>query len=220
MADNKQGLTIQEVKDEHEDYSVKIVIVGDSGVGKSNILSRFVQNEFSNDCRATVGVELSTKSYSINGKIIKLHLWDTAGQERFKSITSAYYKGAKGAMIVYDITNKESFSHLDKWLKEINELGGKGINVIICGNKSDLEENREVSKEEGIEKGKSNNLSFMETSALNSSNIEEAFQMLLVEIYQTSIKSAIQSEEQEFQQGETLKIETKKDNGGKKKGCC
>jgi Ras-related protein Rab-11A len=215
-----EQLNIQEIKDEHEDYSVKIVIVGDSGVGKSNILSRFVQNEFSNDCRATVGVELSTKSYKINDKVIKLHLWDTAGQERFKSITSAYYKGAKGAVIVYDITNSESFSHIDKWLREIRELGGKGISVIICGNKSDLEDSRQVSKDEGIEKSQSNGLIFLETSALNSSNIEEAFQRLLIEIYNSTIKQAISKQEEDFTQGDTLKIDVKKEDEKKKKGCC
>ena len=142
MNSNNSKLNIKEVKDIPEDYSVKVVIVGDSGVGKSNILSRYVLDEFSNDCRATVGVELSTKSYLINDKVIKLHLWDTAGQERFKSITSAYYKGAKGAVIVYDITNKDSFDHVDKWLTEIRNLGGKGISVVVCGNKCDLAENR------------------------------------------------------------------------------
>jgi len=93
-------IDITPCNDEFEDYSVKIVIVGDSNVGKTNILNRFVSNDFSNDSRATVGVELSSKSYKINEKVLKLHLWDTAGQERFKSITSSYYKGAKGAMIV------------------------------------------------------------------------------------------------------------------------
>ena len=104
---NEEEVKITETQDEIEDYSIKVVIVGDSGVGKSNILSRYVHNEFSNDCRATVGVELSTKTFKINNKVVKIHLWDTAGQERYKSITGAYYKGAKGAMIVYDVTNKD-----------------------------------------------------------------------------------------------------------------
>ena len=220
MNSNNQTLSIKEVKDIPEDYSVKVVIVGDSGVGKSNILSRFVLDEFSNDCRATVGVELSTKSYQINDKVIKLHLWDTAGQERFKSITSAYYKGAKGAVIVYDITNKESFEHVDKWLTEIRNLGGKGISVVVCGNKCDINEGRKVSKEEGIEKSSSNGLSFLETSALNSENVEEAFQTLITEIYNNTIKVAIKNEKEDFSQGSTLKIETKKEESNKKKKCC
>lgn len=210
---------LEEVTDAHEDYSIKVVIVGDSGVGKSNILSRFVQDEFSSDCRATVGVELSTKSYKIGGKVIKLHLWDTAGQERFKSITSAYYKGSKGAIVVYDITNKESFEHLNKWLSEIRELGGKNINVIVCGNKCDLESERKVSKEEGIDKCKSNSIGFFETSALSSINIDTAFKKLLEEIYTTSIKAAIEQSEVDFTQGDALKIEPKKGENSKS-GCC
>lgn len=215
-----EEVSIQETNNEMEDYSIKVVIVGDSGVGKSNILSRFVYNEFSNDCRATVGVELSTKSYKINNKIVKIHLWDTAGQERYKSITGAYYKGALGAMIVYDVTNKESFEHVDKWLKEIRELGGKKISVIICGNKTDLADSRQVSVEEGLDKGVNNNLYSIETSALNATNVEEAFRKLLVEIYNTSIKSEVNVQEDLFTKGESLKIETRKGDEMKKKACC
>ena len=215
-----EEVSIQETNNEMEDYSIKVVIVGDSGVGKSNILSRFVYNEFSNDCRATVGVELSTKSYKINNKIVKIHLWDTAGQERYKSITGAYYKGAKGAMIVYDVTNKESFEHVDKWLKEIRELGGKNISVVICGNKTDKSESREVSVQEGVDKGVNNNLCCVETSALNATNVEEAFRKLLIEVYNTSIKSELNVQEDLFTKGESLKIETRKGDEMKKKACC
>lgn len=218
---NNNNIILKEVKDVPEDYAVKVVIVGDSGVGKSNILSRFVLNEFSNDCRATVGVELSTKSYQINNsKIIKLHLWDTAGQERFKSVTSAYYRGVRGAIVVYDITNKDSFDHVDKWLNEIKNLGGKSVSIVVCGNKCDLIDNRKVSKEEGIEKSTSNSLSFLETSALTADNVEEAFKCLITEIYNTSIKEAIKTDTEDFNQGTSLKIETDKKNNSTKKKCC
>lgn len=214
-------LVFEEVTDANEDYSIKVVIVGDSSVGKSNILSRFVQNEFSSDCRATVGVELSTKSYKIGEIVIKLHLWDTAGQERFKSITSAYYKGCKGAILVYDITNKDSFEHLNKWLSEIRELGGKNISVIVCGNKCDLETQRKISKDEGIEKCKSNSVGFFETSALDSVNIDTAFVKLLEEIYMNSIKAAIvqPKSEGDFKQGDSLNIEVNKGESSNS-SCC
>lgn len=220
MSDHDDIKIEEASQDEIEDYSIKVVVVGDSGVGKSNILSRFVNNEFSSDCRATVGVELSTKTYKINGKVTKLHLWDTAGQERYKSITGSYYKGAKGALVVYDITNKESFERVDKWIKEIQEMGGKNINIVICGNKNDLEDSRQVSEEEGQDKGNNNNLLSIETSALKSTNIDEAFKKLLCQIYINFIKNDTQVNDDIFTQGETLKVETKKADEMKKKACC
>lgn len=134
-----EKIIITECKDTVEDLSVKIVVVGNSGVGKSNILNRLVNEEFMDDCRATVGVELYTKIYKVNDKIVKVHLWDTAGQERYKAITAAYYRGSKGALVVYDITNKDSFDNVDKWITEVQALGGKNISLVVCGNKSDLE---------------------------------------------------------------------------------
>jgi len=176
---------IEEVKDqtEIENFSIKIVVVGDSGVGKSNILTRYVNNVFSHDSKATVGVELSTKTYKINDKLVKVHLWDTAGQERYKSITAAYYKGAKGAMIVYDITNKQSYDNVNKWYSEIKELGDKSINLMVCGNKCDLEENRIVKTEEALEKAQYLGVPIMETSAMNSTNVEDAFRKLILGIF-------------------------------------
>ena len=129
---------------EQEDLSIKLVVVGDSGVGKSNILTRYVQDVFNMDSKATVGVELMSKTYRINDNVVKVHLWDTAGQERYKSITSAYYKGAKGAIIIYDITRPETFNNVDKWFDEVNEYGEKGVSLMMVGNKCDLVNLRSV----------------------------------------------------------------------------
>lgn len=171
---------IEEVNDsESENYSIKIVVVGDSGVGKSNILNRYVHNEFNHDSKATVGVELNTKTYKINDKVVKVHLWDTAGQERYKSITAAYYKGARGAMIVYDITKQETFKSVDKWYKEIKEFGDKSLIPMIIGNKCDLKNLRTVETEVATEKAKSFGVPFMETSAADSTNIDHAFKKLI-----------------------------------------
>ena len=137
-----------------EDFSIKIVVVGDSGVGKSNILSRFVKNEFIQESKATVGVELSVKTYRIDNKVVKVHLWDTAGQERYKSITSAYYKGAKGAMIVYDITRRDTYNAVEKWYEEVKEFADKNISVMLVGNKSDLTLLRNVETHEVMNKAK------------------------------------------------------------------
>jgi Ras-related protein Rab-11A len=164
---------------EQEDYSIKIVVVGDSGVGKSNILTRYVQNEFNQNSKATVGVELSTKTYKINDKIIKLHLWDTAGQERYKSITSAYYRGAKGAMIVYDITRTETFNNVDKWFNEIREYGDKNVVMMVAGNKTDLTNLRSVDIKSAQDKSAVLGIPAMETSAFSSQNIDAAFKLLI-----------------------------------------
>ena len=149
-------LSITEITDmvDGEDYIFKIVIIGDSGVGKSNILSRFIHNEFTQESKATIGVELQSKVYLINGKKIKVQLWDTAGQERYKSITAAYFKGAKGAMIVYDITNQASFDSVDRWHQSVKEFGDNDVSMIQIGNKNDLKQNRKVEVEKATEKAK------------------------------------------------------------------
>jgi len=151
--DNNLKVSISETL-EREDNSIKIVIVGDSGVGKSNILTRFTQDDFNQESKATIGVELSTRTIKIDDKIIKIHIWDTAGQEKFKSITAAYYKGAKGAMIVYDISKKESFNSVGKWYQEVQEFGDRNMSVVLIGNKSDLILLRSVEEKEMIEKSK------------------------------------------------------------------
>ena len=106
---------------EKEYYKLKLIVLGDSGVGKTNIISRYVSNTFSNDSKATVGVEFFTKPFRVNNDIVKLEIWDTAGQERYKSITSAYYKGSRGALLVYDITRPSTFEDVEKWMTELKE---------------------------------------------------------------------------------------------------
>jgi len=137
------------MSDEDVDMIFKVVLVGDSGVGKSNILSRYLTDEFNLDSKSTVGVEFGAKKIKVNNMTIKAQIWDTAGQERYKSITNAYYKGAKGALLVYDITNKESFTNTTKWISELKLNGDKDVTIILIGNKCDLEDKREVPKEEG-----------------------------------------------------------------------
>ena len=168
-----------------EEFKFKVVIVGDSGVGKTNLVKRFITDSFNKDSKATVGVEFMCKNYSINGKIFKIEMWDTAGQERYKSITAAYYKGAKGAMIVYDVTNKESFDNVDKWHNEIKEKASKTINIMMIGNKTDLTDSREVTSEMSKSKATALEIPVMETSALDASNVKEAFYQLLGEMYKS-----------------------------------
>lgn len=158
MERNYSTIDIHELKDSYaselNNQLFKIVIVGDSGVGKSNILSRYIQDEFYKESKSTVGVELSTKIYKINDNIVKINIWDTAGQERYKSITASYYKGAKGAMIVYDITKRDTFISVSKWYNDIKLMGNNSINVLLVGNKCDLNLLRQVEYDEGLEKAR------------------------------------------------------------------
>ena len=161
----------------------KIIIIGDSGVGKSNILGRYLHNEFKHDTKSTVGVEFGSKQLKVDGVNIKLQIWDTAGEERYRAITSAYYTGSKGCFIVYDITSEISFENVEKWYEEIRKSAEKEISVILVGNKCDLENERKVSIEMGQSKAKNLNCPFFETSALNNTNIVTAFQSISENIY-------------------------------------
>ena len=139
-----------------EDYDViyKIIIIGDSGVGKSNILSRYLRDEFKQDSKSTVGVEFGAKKLTINNTTIKAQIWDTAGQERYRSITSTYYKGSKGCFIVYDITQTSTFESVDRWYNEMKKTADPNISIVLVGNKCDLDAQRQVTKEAGEEKAK------------------------------------------------------------------
>ena len=140
--------------DDDYDMIFKLVLIGDSGVGKTNILARFIENKFNLESKATVGVEFGTKIFELNNTKIKTQIWDTAGQERYKSITGAYYKGAKGALLVFDLTRKETFDSIDRWVPDLRSKGDEKVEIILIGNKCDLKEKRQVSEEEALHKAK------------------------------------------------------------------
>ncbi|XP_020104017.1 ras-related protein Rab11D-like [Ananas comosus] len=165
------------------DYVFKVVLIGDSAVGKSQILARFARNEFSLDSKATIGVEFQTRTLQIQQKRIKAQIWDTAGQERYRAVTSAYYRGAVGALLVYDITKRQSFDHIPRWLDELRSHADKNIVIMLVGNKSDLEDQRAVATEDAREFAQKEGLFFLETSALEATNVETAFQTVLTEIF-------------------------------------
>ena len=171
------------MEDENYEMMFKVVLVGDSSVGKTNIMSKYLKNEFHEDSKATVGVEFGSKQFNIEGHQIKAQIWDTAGQERYKAITSAYYKGAKGAFVVYDITRKQSFESVDRWINDLKAAADKKLSIIIIGNKCDLEDQRQVNKEQGEEKAKNSEVAFMETSALSGENLDKAFEKMINEVY-------------------------------------
>lgn len=168
-----------------EDYNFvfKVVLIGESGVGKTNLLSRFTRNEFSHDSRTTIGVEFSTRTVMLGTAAIKAQIWDTAGLERYRAITSAYYRGAVGALLVFDLTKHQTYTVLERWLKELYDHAEATIVVMLVGNKSDLSQAREVPTDEARMFAENNGLLFLETSALDSTNVELAFETVLKEIF-------------------------------------
>jgi len=165
-------------------YLFKYIIIGDTGVGKSCLLLQFTDKRFQPVHDLTIGVEFGARMITIDGKQIKLQIWDTAGQESFRSITRSYYRGAAGALLVYDITRRETFNHLTTWLEDARQHSNSNMVIMLIGNKSDLEARRDVKKEEGEAFAREHGLIFMETSAKTAANVEEAFNNTAKDIYQ------------------------------------
>ena len=156
-------------------YLFKYIIIGDSAVGKSNILLRYIHERFNEEFQSTIGVEFGAKNIEINNKICRVQIWDTAGQESFRSITRAYYKNSVCACVVYDITNRNSFQNVQLWIDDCKKQTPKTVLLVLIGNKLDLESKREISYEEGRSFAIDNNMLFFETSAKTGENIEELF---------------------------------------------
>eukprot|EP01006_Ploeotia_vitrea_P038562 TRINITY_DN66249_c4_g12_i1.p1 TRINITY_DN66249_c4_g12~~TRINITY_DN66249_c4_g12_i1.p1 ORF type:complete len:224 (-),score=102.98 TRINITY_DN66249_c4_g12_i1:163-834(-) len=214
--------------DDDYDFLFKVVLIGDSGVGKSNLLSRFTRNEFNLESKSTIGVEFATKSISVDNKTIKAQIWDTAGQERYRAITSAYYRGAVGALLVYDISKRISYDNVPRWLKELRDHADENIVVTLVGNKKDLRHMRQVQTDEAKSFCEQQNLFFIETSALSDSNVTGAFETILKEIYRLISQKSVQSEStgpsQQFQgQGQAIVLtedNAQEGEGGPKIKCC
>jgi small GTP-binding protein len=177
-------------------YLFKIIIIGNSGVGKSNLLTRYTENDFSLETKSTIGLEFKTKEFNVTDStgsniILKAQLWDTAGQERYKAITQAYYRGAVGVIIVYDVANKASFEAVPQLLDQARNLINPSAEIILVGNKTDLKWLRAVSYQSGENFARDNGLLFVEASALDSSNVSHAFEFLLNNIYVSFQKNKI-----------------------------
>jgi len=157
------------------DYLFKLLLIGDSGVGKSCLLLRFADDTYTADYISTIGVDFKIRTIELDGKTIKLQIWDTAGQERFRTITSSYYRGAHGIIIVYDVTDQESFNNVKQWLQEIDRYATGGVMKLLVGNKSDLTDKKSVDYNVAKEFADALDIPFLETSALNSTNVEQAF---------------------------------------------
>lgn len=164
------------------DYLFKLLLIGDSGVGKSCLLLRFADDTYTESYISTIGVDFKIRTIDLDGKTIKLQIWDTAGQERFRTITSSYYRGAHGIIVVYDVTDPESFNNVKQWLQEIDRYASEGVNKLLVGNKCDLTAKKSVEYTKAKEYADSLSIPFLETSAKNSTNVEQAFMTMATEI--------------------------------------
>jgi len=162
-------------KQKDYDYLFKLVLIGDSGVGKSCLLLRFADDAFTESYISTIGVDFRFRTVIIGNKTVKLQIWDTAGQERFRTITSAYYRGADGIIMVYDVTSQDSFEHVNDWLKEVNRYASEGTCKLLVGNKCDRIADKVVTAEQAKEFSDDLGIHFLETSAKSAKNVEEAF---------------------------------------------
>ncbi|KAI9495321.1 rab family GTPase [Zychaea mexicana] len=157
------------------DYLIKLLLIGDSGVGKSCLLLRFSDDSFTPSFITTIGIDFKIRTIELDGKRIKLQIWDTAGQERFRTITTAYYRGAMGILLVYDVTDERSFGNVRNWFSNIEQHASEGVNKILIGNKCDMEEKRVITTEQGQALANELGIRFMETSAKANIGVEGAF---------------------------------------------
>lgn len=191
------------------DYLFKLVLIGDSGVGKSCLLLRFADDAFTESYISTIGVDFRFRTVKIDSKTVKLQIWDTAGQERFRTITSAYYRGADGIIMVYDVTKQDSFDHVNDWLREVNRYATEETCKLLVGNKCDKVKEKKVSFDDAKEFADKLNIPLLETSAKNADNVEKAFLTMAAKL--------IAIRDQKPDEG-PVPVQIKENTGGG--GCC
>lgn len=197
------------------DYLFKIIVIGDSGIGKSSILLRFADHQYTDNMLSTIGVDFKILTKEYRGKKIKLQLWDVAGQNRFRTITTSYYRGVHGVIMVYNICDKQTFDNMDMWLEEVRKYRGDDCNKILIGNKSDKFNERQVDYNIGKDFAIRNDMPFIETSAKDNINIDQLFEILVGDIYDTIHKTYKGNKDKFKEQNITIDL-TKDDN----KTCC
>eukprot|EP00735_Rhodelphis_limneticus_P004696 TRINITY_DN16321_c0_g1::TRINITY_DN16321_c0_g1_i1::g.3199::m.3199 TRINITY_DN16321_c0_g1::TRINITY_DN16321_c0_g1_i1::g.3199 ORF type:complete len:217 (-),score=47.66,sp/Q39433/RB1BV_BETVU/72.68/2e-103,Ras/PF00071.17/2.4e-67,Miro/PF08477.8/1e-20,Arf/PF00025.16/1.2e-15,GTP_EFTU/PF00009.22/1.7e-06,Gtr1_RagA/PF04670.7/3e-06,MMR_HSR1/PF01926.18/3.3e-05,MMR_HSR1/PF01926.18/3e+03,DUF258/PF03193.11/0.0079,SRPRB/PF09439.5/0.013,SLA_LP_auto_ag/PF05889.8/0.016,AAA_22/PF13401.1/0.07,AAA_22/PF13401.1/3.3e+03,AA len=201
------------------DFLIKLLLIGDSGVGKSCLLLRFSEDSFTTSFITTIGIDFKIRTVNLDGKKVKLQIWDTAGQERFRTITTAYYRGAMGILLVYDVTDRDTFNNIRNWIRNIEQHASDNVNKILLGNKCDMDDKRVVSAEEGAKLADEYGIPFYETSAKTTHNVEAAFLHIAREIKNRLVTSETVKQQQAPAQNIRLEeLDAKK--GAQKKKCC
>jgi len=201
---------------QEHDYFFKILLIGDSGVGKSCLLLRFADDSWTETHISTIGVDFKIKTLTIDGKTVKLQIWDTAGQERFRTITSSYYRGAQGIILVYDCTDRESFNNVKQWMGEIDRYACENVNKLLVGNKCDLQAEKTVDTNTAKEFADSYDIPFIETSAKTGFNVEKCFVQIA-----TSIKNRMSAQNPNKPDGSsTIKVDKPSKQHGKSQCKC
>ncbi|KAL5535094.1 SEC4 [Sanghuangporus sanghuang] len=202
----------------HYDFLIKLLLIGDSGVGKSCLLTRFCDDTWTPSFITTIGIDFKIRTIELDGKRIKLQIWDTAGQERFRTITTAYYRGAMGILLVYDVTDQKSFDNIDTWFSNVEQHASEGVDKILVGNKSDWEEKRVVTMEMGIQKARELGIDFIETSAKENKEVERAFFSLAGAIKTRLIDSQVNEDPAKSGQADgAVRVDQA---GNQQGGCC
>jgi len=202
------------------EYIFKYIIIGDMGVGKSCLLHQFTEGNFCAESPHTIGVEFGTRIIEVMGKKVKLQIWDTAGQERFRAVTRSYYRGAAGALLVYDITRRVTYNHLTSWLTDARNLTNQHTVIMLIGNKKDFDDKRDVSYEEAAAFAEENGLIFLETSAKTGENVEEAFIKTAQQIYQHVLEGNVDFSTEGGVSKKPNPVLTEEEPKEKPKTCC
>jgi len=225
MSSDPSSANSSQNKPSNYQYIFKLILIGNSGVGKSSILQRYMKHTFEENYKCTIGVDFLMKSIVINGQTVKLQLWDTAGQEKYKSMVSSYYRGANVALIVFDITNHQSFDALPLWIENFYKNGPEQKNIILIGNKKDLADLRQVTQQEAESFSETNNMMYFETSAKEGDNIEYIFNYAaekLLEFYGGNNEAILKKQitpNNDVQSSNFKEIRIE-ESTNKKKNCC
>ena len=203
-----------EKRDKNFDLQLKLLMIGDSGVGKTCLLMQYSSKKFIRTFITTIGIDFKIKTINVDGKVVKLQIWDTAGQDRFRTITVSYFRGAQGILLVYDVTDRNSFNNVENWMEQIKQHSDDNVNLILVGNKCDLESQRAVSTKEGQDLAKKHGIHFFETSASTDTNVDECFEDLAKACVERLANDDKDSDEEE---ANVVSITSEQKA---KKGCC